>query len=82
VAQIPRAQGEDQDAKVARIARYAGVSRATLYNILRGQPTRLVSVSGWIRLLKMIPEGRASARREHIQKVLQVFGCRLEGAAE
>lgn len=78
VAAIPRAQGEDQDHKVARIARYAQISRATLFNILAGKPTRLMNVVGWLKLLQMIPASKSGIRDEHVEKILQVSGISLE----
>ena len=81
VSAIPRAQGEDVDQKKARVARFVGVSRATLYNILAGKPTRLVDVRGWLKLLSMVPEGKVVIRQNHLQKILQALGENLERAS-
>ena len=78
VTAIPSALGETVDAKKQRVANYAGISRATLFNILAGNPTKLFPVHGWIRILQMIPEGKVEIRREHVEKILQVAGLNLE----
>ena len=79
IGAIPRAQGEDQDQKVARIARYAKVSRSTLYNILAGKQTRLFSIEGWIRVLQMIPPSKGPVKILHVQNILQASGVNLQG---
>ena len=78
VAVIPRAPGENEDQKKTRIARLAGVSRATLYNILEGKATRLVAIDGWLRLLAAIPAKHAATKGDVMGEILQVVGLKLE----
>ena len=78
IAAIPRAPGENEDQKKARLARLAGVSRATLSNILEGKPTRLIALDGWLRMIEAIPAKHAATKTDVMGEILQVIGLKLE----
>lgn len=75
---IPRANGEDEDGRIERIARTAGVSRSTLYRILKGEPTGMYSLAGWLRMLNLVPAAREPEKLRHIENVLSAHKVRLE----